>query len=376
MYGTDLKSSNPPYSSTGGTHTDLSKMNACVDWFSCTFKDLQNWENVRDILRLENHYFEDLPSGKNGYKSGVKSGSIKIYYNGNSDMGVYLEMSGQACREYEYYFKEDLNWLTLFALCLNFNINIPRLDIALDDFQERLDFNKMLKKITKGHITSKFKKARDYREYLLTDGSKVGETLYFGTGDVIFRFYDKLSERLNKGYTLKLDVELDSWQRYEMQLRNERALRAVELIVEDEVDLGIFCLGVFKEYISFRDKHKTDTNKSRWNISKFWLDFLKDVEKVKLTHVAPEQSIIRTKNWIGKQVVSSMIMLKKALKDDDLLNEYIDVLGQSKINDEKSNLALEFSDDNVRLLQLRADMREEINSIKKLSNEPEEFNQY
>ncbi|MEQ7301321.1 hypothetical protein ABQD64_13705, partial [Vagococcus fluvialis] len=86
--------------------------------------------------------------------------------------------------------------------------------------------------------------------------------------------------------------------------------------------------------------------------------------------------IIRTKNWIGKQVVSSMIMLKKALKDDDLLNEYIDVLGQSKINDEKSNLALEFSDDNVRLLQLRADMREEINSIKKLSNEPEEFNQY
>lgn len=62
-------------------------------------------------------------------------------------------------------------------------------------------------------------------------------------------------------------------------------------------DLGAVALGLFSEYLQFKDRDVTDSNRSRWAVSEFWHAFLQDVENVHLCMIYPEAKILRSKQW-------------------------------------------------------------------------------
>ena len=69
------------------------------DWLSFTSKDHTPDELIA-ALGLSHCPWTDT-KGARGYLDRKFFGSISIHYNGREDMGVWCEMSGQGCRNFE-----------------------------------------------------------------------------------------------------------------------------------------------------------------------------------------------------------------------------------------------------------------------------------
>lgn len=299
----------PPYSNRGAQNTWSKSLTACVDWLQVTFKTIQNPYDVIDLLGLEHTDFTSFETGKYGFSFHLRYGHIAIYFGENFDF-VHLEMTGQGCREYEEYKKHD--WSVFIGMILLLDVNITRLDLAIDDKKGYFSFSTIKKKIKEEQVRSKFKSARILEEFQLSDGQTLGTTVYFGSPQSMIqvRMYDKLKEKLKKGQPV--DEGLKKWIRTEIQLRDERAYIAAKIISENQdADLGSHIAGILKRYITFVDR-SSDSNKSRWPISKFWDKFLGDVQELPLTLIAPDSSIQKTETWIDKSVVASLDTLLEA----------------------------------------------------------------
>ena len=323
------KAVQPPYSNTGVENTASNGLRSCVDWLQVTFKNVQNVQDIFDFLGLESEWFLDTSIGNYGYDRSYRFGHISIYYFGyetDRKGGNYfhLEMTGQGCREYEELSKYD--WITFFELLLMLEVNIPRLDLAIDDFKGYFTLKKLAKKVKAGELRSKFKKCKRIEDLLIDDGSTVGETLYFGQGssDIQVRIYDKYAQQLSLGK--ELDPSINCWIRTEVQMRDERALQCVYELIHNIRHVGSTVQGILRNYIKFVDKQDGDSNKNRWPISKFWLKFLANVEPLRLTLVAPDKTIEKAHGWIKKGVAPTLSMVYDAYNDnpeliEELLNE-------------------------------------------------------
>jgi len=347
---------NPPFSSTGVESAERNSLIGVIDWLSVTFLTFKKWEEVSEILGIEKEFFVVEEKGFYGYKKTAKFGHIKILFEpAMASMGIHLDISGQGCREYEQYFNCDLNWSELFQECMFQRINITRLDIAIDDYVKYFTLNQIMKCVSKGHLTSRFRSAINYQEYLLEDGSTLGQTIYFGTSDIKFRFYDKLKERKSKNAVFHDDCEF--WQRYEIQLRGDRAFMACDILAKSGMELGMFALGVFKNYINFKTPTE-NIQKCRWENTTWWDRFLNDVEKIKLTQVSPEPTIPRTKTWIENQVTTGLVTLLKAFDDETLVLEYLKKLGEEKSGEKHEKMLKDFNDNPMLKKKLKADIFE------------------
>ena len=187
-----------------------------------------------------------------------------------------------------------------------------------------------LQKITKG-----MKKARKIETIDIASGSIEGETLYFGqpTSRIQIRMYEKREERIAKG----VDVEVDNWNRIEVQARNERAYKIMYEISND-MNVGSLIKGIIHNYVQFRTPSRNDKNKTRWQYTKWYKSFLDGVEKIKMTEKVEEPTIEKKENWINNQVNKSlaMVWLAKGGKEETIatiLNE-----GMEKIKDKDLEL--------------------------------------
>lgn len=353
----------PPYSSTGAMNTWGKSLTACVDWFEATFFECQDYKNVIGVLTLNPGDFTLFNVGQWGYQQSAKCGNITILFDGSSDadMGVHLIMSGQGCREYEQTFEQNgWNWSQFCQYLLGYKTKITRLDLAIDDFEGYFKLSQVKACIKQGCVVSPFDRGRSFEEYVLNTGDLVGQTIYFGKSDVMVRFYDKYQERINHGYVI--DQDIDFWQRTELQIRHERAHEACQIMAYWPDDLGKFICGVLKRYLKFKIKGN-DSNRSRWKDKKWWLVFLGDVDKICLTQIAPEKSILRTKDWIDSSVVASMAMLQEAFGDDDLLYEYVIKLGKTKMSDVQKDLADDFRCNLTKRMAIKSEMRQVIKQL-------------
>lgn len=352
-----------PASNRGVTCTTKKSLTSCIDWVSITFLLAKSWQEIAAILAIDSAYFDVSEKGLNGYRMSASFGRIQIFFEGHSEnMGVWLNMSGQACRDFESTFKDSgYSWREFFKFVLGFDVNITRLDIAIDDFKGVFNLKQIESCIKKGSVVSLFKTARNFEEHLLSDGSTNGQTIYFGKSEVMVRFYDKYKERLNKGYSLNADV--DFWVRTELQLRGERALVAVETIVEKEYEFGDFVCGVLNKYLCFKVANSTDINKRRWKTQRWWLKFLNGVSKISLGKEAPDKTILRSKDWVDSQVVPTIATLYEAFGDDNLFLDYILKTGRAKMSDKQKEMARDFKMDINKLIGLKEEMREAVGAL-------------
>jgi phage replication initiation protein len=347
----------PPCASRGAQNTSGGALRALVDWVSVTLKNVHDVHDVIDLLGLPRENFCEFPTGKYGYKSHMRFGHIAIYYDGRSDMGIHIEMSGQGCREFEQYTKRD--WSQFFALLLNLDVNFTRLDLAIDDFRGYFTIQQVINKVRRGHVASRFKEARRSDSYKIATGENTGMTVYFGDASsrLQVRFYDKYKERVSKGHEILEGVTC--WNRIECQLRKERAMAAAVMIANESYNVGQMVMGILANYIRFLVPSK-DANKSRWKTCDWWEEFLHGVEKLKLTQVAPDATIERAKSWVERQVAPTLAMLYEAFDyDEDLIWDFIRE-GLPRLTDKHKDMIRRFKEEQGRIEEDREERRQKI----------------
>lgn len=313
--------SRPPYGNTGVVHTSSNPLRACVDWVEATLKT-ENLQIAFDLLNMKETDFILMDRGAMGYRRQLRAGNIIILADGNEGMGIHIVMSGQGCRQFEASY--PYTWSKFFNdIFKKGEGHFTRLDAAIDDFKGYFTIRQIRGKVRRGECSSKFRGMKSIEKFLIKDGSTKGATCYFGSdkSDIKVRFYDKLQERKAQG--LEIEEGLTVWNRTEIEMRDEKADAFAILLINSYINhlgqekkrIGQIIAGALKNYITFRKKNG-DSNKSRWDVCEWWIEFLGDVEKISLSEQAPDRTLEQTKKWFEKQTPRTMAKLYLALGSD------------------------------------------------------------
>lgn len=114
---------------------------ALYDWLSFTSKKHTPQELI-EALGLTHCPWTET-TGARGYRDRLYFGCISVHFNGRDDMGVWVEMSGQGCRNFEDLSTLSDKWDTLFSFIQEHNLHITRLDVAFDDHTGILDIERV-----------------------------------------------------------------------------------------------------------------------------------------------------------------------------------------------------------------------------------------
>lgn len=237
-------------------------MENCIlfDWLTFTSK-CDGIGSLIFLLGLESVTFEELPRGRNGYRSMMTWEGISILFDGRDDMGICLDMSGKGCRTFETY--STTTWDDLFSVILSADYNITRLDVAMDDHTGVLDIDELRDDTDLHHYVSKS------RKWLVQYGSE-GCTIYHGSqqSNMLIRIYDKAAEKNVDGH----------WIRVEMQMRDEIAIGFLQGMSRIE-PLGPHACGVLNNYLRYVTPD--GQNMSRWPLAYYWAEFTRSMAAIR-----------------------------------------------------------------------------------------------
>lgn len=288
-----------------------------IDWLQFTIQSTNNPLNVIvEILQYDIKLFEELPKGKLGYKKQLAYDNIYVLYDGNTDMGVHVILTGKGCRQYES--KESLLSL-IDRLNIN-NARLTRIDLALDDFKgDLIQFDELVDDIKKGNIVSKWKSSTEIIKRDL-NGKKLGQTISVGSraSNTFLRIYDKALEQKVKGI----------WYRVEIEIKKSNA-EEVQKIINEHTASKIM-KGVLNNYMRIVQPNPNDSNKSRWKTKEYWKNIINGIEKIKLSRRKEEKNIEEIKEWIKKQVGPSLAVIH--VLDKGTNNFYNEVIEESISN--------------------------------------------
>lgn len=239
------------------------------DWVSITSK-IHSPQNFIELLGLQNVTWEEV-KGANGYRDRLYWGCISIHYNGREDMGVWLELSGQGCRNFETFGSGNYEVLFDEVRENSQQMNLTRLDVSFDDHTGILNMDTLESDTRALSFVSRFKKVKTEWEWNFEKLSR-GLSIYHGRkgSSVMIRIYDKAVER---GFT-----DGRHWVRVELQLRDDRALA----FLDAPGSIGERWAGVVRNYLRYVDEDLFDSNKWRWPVKRYWLDLLGAVEPIRL----------------------------------------------------------------------------------------------
>lgn len=324
----------PPVSNTGAQTTG---QRILIDWFAFT---LPFDADIYTVLGIPGNEWVPLQTKTLGYSTMYLHGDMRVYTSEREDMGIHCELSGNACRAYEFFMEGK--WADLIQRIRENNGHFSRIDLAVDDFDGLFSLKDIEQKILAGEVVSYFRKSRILKEYSLGQQDNLGETIYFGSPQsrIRVRIYDKAIETLLKEQASKEAdaitkeskakvpkkirqenkqlreenyrqerLNLDQvWLRTEIQSRDQRAEMIANYIFT-ESEVGKIAFGILKNYINFVEHSDTDSRKCRWQTSNFWTKFLGEVEKLKLTTEKQKRTIKQVKDWIVRQVAPSLALL-------------------------------------------------------------------
>lgn len=238
------------------------------DWLSFTSKKHTPQEIIA-ALGLSHCPWTET-KGARGYMDRLYFGCISVHYNGSDDMGVWCEMSGQGCRNFEDFSTiPGDKWATIFNFIKVFDLHMTRLDVAYDDHTGVLDIDRIVEDVEAQRFISPMKRWQ-------TIHSSVGTSVQIGSpqSKVLIRIYDKAAER---GYT-----DDTHWVRVELQLRDDRGYQFINIPMPP----GEAFAGVLLNYLRFVQPDQTDSNKSRWETADYWYNLIGDVSRISI-YTAP-----------------------------------------------------------------------------------------
>lgn len=297
-------------------------LTVCVDWLAFTVLD-GTPADVISFLGYRDVDFDMLPKGGLGYRSVYKlqGHDLRVYFDGSEGMGVHVTISGKAIpfmlESYRSTLVVNTPWgdafdlwptdslLVRFLSELKIQARITRMDLAVDDIGGRFfTIDEVLDLLEEDRCISKF---RSYRNVLdkKMDGRKQGHTVYFGsrTSQVFLRLYDK---KLEQNVGLKegdIDYVREDWYRWELELKDERAQQAADLIIRRE-GLGQVVTGILTNYIRFVELD--DSNKSRCTVMCKWQEFVDAVSPLRLFVRKVIKTLRDKESWIIKQCLPTI----------------------------------------------------------------------
>ncbi len=284
-----------------------------IDWLSFTSK-VHDIDSIVEFLGLENVTFTKS-RGFQGYADRLYFGGISIHYGHGVNQDIWVEMSGKGCRAFETF--ADVDFFFLFNKIVNEpeHYHITRLDVAYDCFDELIPIKRFAKDIAMKRFVTRF--SEESCGFYVHAGL-VGITVDMGSrsSDVRFRCYDKAYER---GYRPG-DDDWYSWVRFEIMLRNERAFSFLEQLTPE--NLGQLFRGVVTNYIRIVQPSSSDTNKSRWKITKWWSNFIDDAEAIQLfTPCETEYNMSKCERYVYRNCGNAIYTLLSVLGLPKFLRE-------------------------------------------------------
>lgn len=327
-----------------------------IDWLSfsvrCYDDEPTNTldENILELLGYDfaEEFSQDI-SGKNFYNRGASLGNyVNVYWNDytdtknpvrkNSSKTMNVVYTGQGSTDLAL--RNDNDWAKIFSILTTYesknkpkveaeakpSVNITRIDIALDDYDELVKFDDIEQKLKKGHYRSS---KRSYNIVKTSDqnGQKLGETIYIGNartasgsrGNVYARMYDKLAQYREKNQLVTSDVRehwkktgKEVWQRYEISFSKNYTNSIVEAILNGESIDKIFkaSLRNLLEILTPRGK-----NKNRWYKTKWWEDFLQYDERKGFSLPERDVMLAETLEWLRVAVLPTLNVMEKIGKE-------------------------------------------------------------
>lgn len=243
-------------------------MEVRFDWLTFTVPS-DSFERINDLVYdvfgLEYELFVPC-RGRYGYQKGMFHENITILTDGGRDfMGVCFEISGKGCSY--LYFLDGFDFKDIFKKINSFGGNISRLDVALDCFDNELDYDVIRDEIAKHNYCSKWRKARVITSYGVNG---IGFDAEFGSrrSDIMLRIYDKKVES---------GSDRDYWCRLELQFRHDLAYGFADTYLnEDEYTFFDKFAGVLSYYLRFIDRiYVKDTDKCP--TLPWWDEFLEKI---------------------------------------------------------------------------------------------------
>lgn len=337
-----LDSSEPPFTDRGVVNTEV-----CIN----TGENANSSKNLKTIdmlfdwmqFTIQGHLIDDVlynlfktiptaclhtPSGRFGYNNTYTFGEKihVMWHDVRADMGVHVLLSGSACRELE----ELLGWeIFIGRIFFHQVVKFTRIDIAIDCYKRYFDVLQLRQKISDGELVSKFRQSTFMEQLNVSDGKQQSASLKFGSmsSNLYIVFYDKLSERKNAGYTI--DNDIDFWVRCELRFKSDLANHIIQLYVLENYRLGTYVQEILYNYIDFKEYDSYQKNKSRWDTSPFWLDFIGVVDKMSIAPKAQQSTIQRKQKYADMQFSKMAVML--SVVDNDFYKNLLEI-GHKKVS--------------------------------------------
>lgn len=293
-----------------------------VDYLKVTFKTRDYIEVIEKVLCLKNKPFLEEEKGGSGYDTKFTFQHINVFISKKrEDMGCMIELKGQACRQFEYYLEEEqkASWRDFFIRCFEYEreiaegdgkyMNIPRLDIALDEkYNEEGNFElgKLVELWDKGLIDSRLrlKQIEDNGEY------GKAKTIYFGSRQSAYHFccYQKDIEQAKKlGFDLDfIHSALQFKNRYEVRMCDEVALDFVKKALNERLDMAKLAVRVINSKIKVYEKVN-----GKKVLNKEWYSLLGEVDRIGFSTAPVEVGFFdKQYKWINENVSGVTTVLK------------------------------------------------------------------
>lgn len=392
---TDAQNTTPPGFKKYGRHVTTERgIRILIDWLTSTVPDDVTIPEFAALFNIEPDQLEEMPYGMNGYKVQYRYAQDVIFLaDGAEGMGKCVILSGNGCRIVEEKIKG--NWLGLFQTLCAMEANFSRVDCAIDDFKGYFQIEDVRRKILSGEYVGQFRKIGQMMEFdvsyindmtteiikknqkgmplneeeiefeMMQAGVYSGQTLYFGSAKsrLRFRLYDKMAQMRAKLHFAKLkhqnreehhateiemtdyesiQSELDGitfWNRFEMQARGERASAFVGVIVAEQKTVADVVAGSLYNNVRFTDRNMDDLdNRSRWETTAWYKEFLGAVEKQPLTMGRPIQTLTKKQHWMEKYVSKTLATLWLANQREEKFIAKLLLVGLAGMKDEHFSL--------------------------------------
>lgn len=322
-------------------------LTAVIDWCQITVKGADVFTIIGDILRIPLNLMELHCKGKGiaGHELIAGFDNIKILKpTGNAQYeGFQILMSGSGCRNYENFLAMNQEtWFDFLERACRYQVNFPRIDLAIDDRKPYLDIPELIRLKNEGLISSQLREMSENSSDELTEDEvkPKGKSLYIGSKTSDFRivFYEKGYEQAEK-----FGKELDTnWNRYELRFRQEKAVKVVHELLKDR-DVARIAISVLNEKVRFLQKpeNSTATRKRLYPTYPPWEKFMENVGKVRLTMNPQKKSLDKIWNWLSVYVAPSLKMISEIGKLDN--QDYVRLLVENgKMNDTQQRIYEEY----------------------------------
>ncbi|GEQ49665.1 MobT family relaxase [Tetragenococcus koreensis] len=288
------------------------------DYVRIRFPTTEPQSVIENILKLKKKVMLHEDRAFYSYDEQYVFGEIVVMVSHELEKGVLVEMKGKGCRQFEHLLlAQHRSWYDFFLDVFSADGVYKRLDIAINDKIGLLDIPELAQKCRNEECISVFRNFKNYRSGELVrqhEKADMGNTLYIGSlkSDVYFCLYEKDYEQY-----VRLGIPLEEnpvKNRFEIRLKNERALHAVIDLLNHR-NVGETSFSIINRYIRFVDKD-SNQRRSQWRINENWAYFLGENQRsIRLTSQPEPYTFDRTLNWLARQVMPT---LKLAMEVDRL----------------------------------------------------------